>query len=207
MFRLCHWLFVIEGILLTLTGFQLGGGMFGINFFPTNNLSYHIMLGLLAVATVTLFMYDITIMGLLFWWGPHKIKESNKFIIAEFKAWFKLGPPPQNPIIYDTIRQDYVKKIIPSVVVSFWSFTVLGTFVMLTGLMLTFPTQFSFFYDLFNPVGSFLTGVSGVAFVLAIHRLSSELLVSLVLIHVYAVFVFKLVKSMITGYREEQVLR
>ena len=29
-----HWLIVSEGILLTLTGFQLGGGIFGVTFFP-----------------------------------------------------------------------------------------------------------------------------------------------------------------------------
>jgi len=207
MFRVCHWLFFIEGVLLTLTGFQLGGDMFGISFFPLNNLSFHIMLGLLVIATVTLFMFDIAVGGLLFWWGPRKIPESNKFIIEEFKAWFNRAPPPANPIVYDQFRHSYVRKIIPSVVVSFWSFTTLGTFVMVTGLMLAFPSQFFFFYDIFNPVGSFLTGVSGAPFVLAIHRLSAELLVCLVSIHVYAVLVFKLVRSMISGYRDEEVFQ
>jgi formate dehydrogenase subunit gamma len=202
-----HWLFVIEGIFLTLTGFQLGGGMFGITFFPTNNLSYHVMLGIAVIATVTLFMYDITAMGLLFWWGPKKIPYSNRFVIAEFKAWFKLGSRPVDPILYNPKKKDYVEKIIPSVVVSFWTFTILGSFLMVTGLMLAFPAQFFFFYYIFNPVGQFLTGVSGVPFALAIHRLAAELLVILVALHVYAVFVFKLVKSMITGKRDERILQ
>ena len=62
---------------------------------------------------------------------------------------------------------------------------------MATGLMLAFPSDFFFFNYLFNPVGSFLTGVSGVPFVLALHRFASELLVVLVAIHIYAGFVFK----------------
>jgi len=180
--------------------------MFGVTFFQTNNLSIHVMLGIAVIATVTLFMYDIAAMGLLFWWGPKKVPYSNRFVLTEFKAWFKLGPKPKDPILYDPKKKDYVEKIIPSVVVSFWTFTVLGTFLMVTGLMLAFSAQFYFFYYVFNPVGQYLTGVSGVPFVLAIHRLAAELLVVLVAIHIYAVFVFKLVKSMITGKRAEPIL-
>ena len=77
---------------------------------------------------------------------------------------------------------------------------------MFTGVMLAFPSQFFFLYYVTDPIGSFFTGVSGMPFVLAIHRFIADMLVVLVAVHIYAGFIFKLVKSVITGKRNEPVI-
>jgi cytochrome b subunit of formate dehydrogenase len=76
----------------------------------------------------------------------------------------------------------------------------------LTGLALAFPSQFSFVYLVVNPIGSALTGVNGLAFMLALHRLMTLLLIAYVIIHVYAGFIFKMFTSMITGRRTEMAV-
>jgi cytochrome b subunit of formate dehydrogenase len=73
------------------------------------------------------------------------------------------------------------------------------------GLAPAFPSRFSFIYLVVNPVGSVLTGVTGLAFMLALHRLMTFLLLAYVLIHIYAALVFKMFTSMMTGRRKEKV--
>jgi cytochrome b subunit of formate dehydrogenase len=206
LFRVLHWTIVAEGILLTLTGFQLGGGLFGVTFFPSNNYSYHVMLGIAVIATVTLFVYNLVATGEFYWFGAKQIPNALRYVMAESKAWFKLGPEPKNPIHYDPTKKAYAFKIIPSVVTSFLGFVILGALLMFTGVMLAFPSQFFFLYYVTDPIGSFFTGVSGMPFVLAIHRFIADMLVVLVAVHIYAGFIFKLVKSVITGKRNEPVL-
>ena len=47
--------------------------------------------------------------------------------------------------------------------------------------------------------------IGAVAFMLAFHRLLTYALIMLVMMHIYASFIFKLVTSMITGRRNERV--
>jgi F420-nonreducing hydrogenase I cytochrome b subunit len=101
--------------------------------------------------------------------------------------------------------QRYKEKIIPSAIVVWWAFVILGWILVATGLPLASPTQFSFIYAIVDPVGIALTGVGGYAFMIAIHRLATDLLVLLVFVHIYSAFIYKLVQSIILGYRHEHV--
>jgi F420-nonreducing hydrogenase I cytochrome b subunit len=202
--RILHWSIFIEGVLLTLTGFQLGGYA-GIVVLTTGNLTVHIVTGVVYAATALLFLGQMVYSREYSWVALRRIPYSLRFILSESKAWFGVGRKPRNPIFYDEERGKYVEKLVPSVIVVFWTFLLMGALLGLTGLALAFPAQFFFVYLVANPFGNALTGVSGIAFMLVLHRLITFLLIALVAAHIYASFVFKLVTSMITGKNKERV--
>ena len=189
-------------MLLALSGVQLGG-ILPIAIFP-DVLPFHIIMGLVFIGTANVFIYDVAItehykwIG-LFWYRFWRIPYALKYILSETKAWFHRGPQPVDPRLYDTKKKDYIEKLIPSVIMVFWMFVILGSVLAFTGLALAFPSTFWFVYAVWNPIGYVTVGVTGLPLMLAIHRLATYLLVSLVLMHIYAVFLFKLVRSMIDG--------
>lgn len=208
--RILHWTILTEGVLLAMSGMQLGG-ILPIAIFPGNVLAFHIIVGIVFLGTANVFIYDVIITEYykwigLFWYRFWRIPYSIKYIFSEAKAWFGLAPEPADPRLYDTKKKDYVEKLIPSVVMVFWMFVILGSVLAFTGLALAFPSTFSFVYAVLNPIGSVVVGVTGLPLMLAIHRLATYLLVSLVLMHVYAVFLFKLVRSMINGKEEVRAI-
>jgi len=204
-FRVMHWLIFAEGIVLTLTGMQLGG-ILGVAIFPFDNMMFHIVVGVTFVATAALFIYGIVSTGDYRWIGLRRIPYSFKYIMSETRGWFGLAPKPSEPMLYDTENKQYAEKLVPSVIVVFWSFVLLGLVLALTGLALAFPQPFSFVYLFTDLIGRTLTGVTGLAFMLTLHRLAMYALVVLVAMHIYASFIFKLVGSMISGKRNETVL-
>jgi F420-nonreducing hydrogenase I cytochrome b subunit len=203
-FRILHWSIFIEGVLLTLTGFQLGGYA-GIVVLTTGNLTVHVVTGVAYTATALLFFGQIVYSKEYSWVALRRIPYSLRFIVSETKAWLGVARKPRNPILYDEDRGRYVEKLVPSVIIVFWAFLLMGALLGLTGLALAFPAQFFFVYTVVNPVGDALTGVTGIAFMLVLHRLITFFLIALVAAHVYASFVFKLVTSMITGNNKERV--
>ena len=207
--RVAHWLVLVEGIILTLTGFQLGG-ILGISLFPSNNMAIHVMTGLIFIVTATLAVYDMIITGDYFWVSLRRIPYSFKYVLLETKAWFNRVPTPKEPVYYEVKKKDYGEKLIPSVIMVFWAFIILGILLALTGLALAFQTQMWFVYSITNGLGNLFAGAkitagtSGYAFMLTLHRLLTYLLILLVGMHAYAVFVFGLVRSMISGKKDEQ---
>ena len=193
-----------EGALLTVTGFQLGS-ILGIVIFPSQDFAIHVITGLVYCLTALLFVFEMVQAGDYRWVGLRRIPYSLKYIIAETRAWFSVGPKVRNPIAIDGEKKEYVEKLVPSVIIVFWAFLLLGAALGLSGLALAYPVQFSFLYAILNPLGKLLTGVDGLAFMLVFHRLMTFILIALVAAHIYASFVFKLVTSMITGRRAEKV--
>jgi len=204
LFRVAHWSIFIEGGLLVLTGFQLGG-ILGGAFFPISTVTAHVLIGIAFMATAAIYAVGILTGGDYRWVGLRRIPYSFKFIIKETKGWFGLAPKPANPIAYDPALGGYTEKLVPSVIVVFWSFAIIGVVLALTGLALAYPQQFGFVFAITDLIGGTLTGVTGMAFMLAFHRLVTFILIALVMAHVYASFIFKLVTSMITGKRSERV--
>ncbi len=205
LFRLAHWAVFVEGGLLVLSGFQLGG-ILGGALLPLSNVTFHVLVGFAFIGTAVIYAVGIISGGDYRWVALRRIPYSFRYIFAETKGWFGVAPKPANPIAYDTGRQEYSEKLVPSVIVVFWAFALLGVVLALTGLALAFPAQFGFVYSVADLVGAPLTGVTGMAFMLTFHRLVTYLLVLLVMMHVYASFIFKLVTSMITGKRSEKVV-
>jgi methanophenazine hydrogenase, cytochrome b subunit len=204
LFRICHWSIFVEGILLVLSGLELGG-ILGGALLPISNVTFHVLVGIIFMGTAAIYAVGIFAGGDYRWVSLRRIPYSFKFILSETLGWFAIRPPPVNPIAYDTEKHDYREKLVPSVIVVFWAFALLGIALALTGLSLAFPGQFGPVYWVANLLGSTLTGTTGVAFMLAFHRLLTYALVLLVMMHIYASFIFKLVTSMITGRRNEKV--
>ena len=204
LFRAAHWSIFVEGGLLVLTGFQLGG-ILGGAFLPLSTVTFHVLVGIAFMATAAIYGVGIVTGGDYRWVSLRRIPYSFRFIIMETRGWFGLAPKPANPIAYDAERQEYAEKLVPSVIVVFWSFLLLGVVLSLTGLALAFPQQFGFVFALTDLIGSIFTGVTGMAFMLTFHRLVTFVLVVLVMMHIYASLIFKLAGSMITGKRNERV--
>lgn len=204
LFRLAHWAIFVEGVLLVISGFQLGGVLGGA-LLPLSNVTFHVLIGLAFIGTAAIYAVGIASGGDYRWVGLRRIPYSFKYILSETKGWFGFSLKPPNPLAYDSERGDYAEKLVPSVIVVFWAFVLLGAVLGLTGLALVFREQFAFVYAITDFVGNALTGVTGVAFMLVFHRLMTYLLIFLVIIHIYASFIFKLVTSMITGRRNERI--
>ncbi len=204
-FRLLHWAIFFEGVFLTLTGMQMGG-ILGVTLIPGMVYSAHVTVAFLFIASAILLVYEMLVSGDYAWVGIRRIPYSFKYIISEAKAWFGLTPPMKEPIAYDPVKKQYKEKLVPSVIVVWWAYVVMGLIFILTGLALAFPTTFSIVYSIADPIGMALTSVSGLAFMLAVHRIATYLLVILVIMHAYASFLFKLLQSALwNGYRHEPV--
>jgi formate dehydrogenase subunit gamma len=204
LFRLAHWSIFVEGGLLVITGFELGG-ILGGSISPLSNVTVHEAIGIAFIITAAVYFIGFLTGGDYHWVSLRRIPYSFRFIIKETKGWFGVAPKPANPIAYDQVSGEYTEKLVPSVIVVFWSFAIIGVVMALTGLALAFPQQFGFIFTLTDLIGGPLTGVTGMAFMLTFHRLVTFLLVALVMMHVYASFIFHLVGSMITGKRDERI--
>jgi len=204
LFRVAHWSIFVEGVLLVLSGFELGG-ILGGALLPLSNVTFHVLVGIAFMGTAAIYAVGILSGGDYRWVALQRIPYSFRFILSETKGWFGIRPPPANPIAYDAENHEYREKLVPSVIVVFWAFALLGIALALTGLSLAFPGQLGPVYWVTDFIGNTLTGATGVAFMLALHRLLTYALIMLVLMHIYASFIFKLVTSMITGKRSEKI--
>lgn len=204
-FRVLHWIIFVEGVLLTLTGMQIGG-IFGIHFLAENISAFHITLGLLLIVTLAALVYYLVVSGDYGWYGLRRIPLSLSFLMDEARAWFGLGPHVEEPIRFDPKKQRYVEKLIPSVVVVWWVYVVLGLSISITGMAMTFPEQFSFIYQLADLMGYAVTGAGGYALVRAIHRILMFALVMVVMMHTYAAVIFRMLHAITSGYNDEPIL-
>jgi len=202
--RVLHWAIFLGGAFLVLTGMQRGG-MLPFTVFPSNTFSYHISVGLLFIAASILVAYEMLSSGEYSWVAIRRIPYSFRFIANETRAWFGIWPPMKEPIQFDQANHKYKEKMIPSAIVVWWAFITIGWIQVLSGLGLAFPTQFSFIYIVTDAIGIASTGVGGYAFMVAIHRLATTLLIILVALHIYTTFIYKLVGSSIFGFKEEPV--
>ena len=156
LFRAAHWSIFIEGIILVLTGFQLGG-ILGGALFPLSTVTVHVLVGIAFMATAGIYAVGILSEGDYRWVGLRRIPYSFRFIISETRGWFGLAPKPVNPVAYDVVKDEYSEKLVPSVIVVFWSFAILGVVLALTGLALAFPQQFGFVFTVTDFIGGTLT--------------------------------------------------
>ncbi len=201
--RLVHWAIVAEGAFLLVTGFQMNGLFyFGL---PEITYSLHIIVGFMFIATAFVFLYTVVAAHDWRWFSLRRIPYSIRYIISETLYWFRLRPPLKEPIQFDPKRNDYVEKLIPSVIVVWWTYAAMGIILALTGLTDAYPAQFWWVSAVLDPIGKTLTGTGGLPFILAVHRLVAILLIVTVALHFYASLVYHLVPSIIRGKRDEPV--
>ncbi len=202
LFRALHWLIFIEGLILGLTGIQLGG-FWGIRVLPNGTVrAVHVVTGLAWLSTSLFFVYYFVISGDYSWYGLRRIPYSLKFMIAEAKAWFGIGPHIEEPIRYDPKKGEYVERIVPTEAMVWWIYFALGLLIAITGLALAFPEKLSFVYQ----IASFLASIFGggpYAVIRALHQLTALLILGVVILHAYAAWVFKMLHAITFGYRDE----
>jgi methanophenazine hydrogenase, cytochrome b subunit len=202
--RLVHWAIVFEGAFLLLSGLQLNG-ILSLGLAP-NLYSYHIIVGFAFIGTSVIFFYVVLAEHDYHWFGLRRIPYSIRFILSEAGYWFRIRPKvDEDRIKFDATKGQYVEKLIPSVIVVWWLYIAMGVILTLTGLADAFPKTFAWEYTLLNPIGLALTGVDGLPWILAVHRLMAVLLVCTVTLHLYASILYKLVGSIFIGYRNEPV--
>lgn len=201
--RITHWAIFLEGAFLLLSGFQLGGIFyFGL---PEITYSLHVTVGFIFMATAIFFLY-LVIEGRDYkWFAVRRIPYSIRYIFTEGAYWFRIRPAIHEPIQFDPKTGEYKEKLIPSVIVVWWLYGLMGLLLAITGLADAFPTTFAWVYSITDPIGLALTGVGGLPFILAVHRLLAVALVATVCLHTYASVIYHMIPSIVTGWRNEPV--
>ena len=201
--RVAHWSIVVTGIILGLTGLEIGGH-YGIRVLGDNVTSTHVYIGLLFGAIWGLFAYYMFTKEWK-WISLGRIGYSLKFLIAETKAWFG-GPHVEDPRAYDPKKGDYVEKIVPTQVVVWWTYLLLTIVIGITGLAMFFKDLFGWVFGIGDAIAPIFGAESGYAFIRAVHLIFMYLFAVVLMMHVYAVFIFGVVKSMFTGKKEEKIV-
>ncbi len=200
--RVCHWSIVITGILLALTGMQLGG-LYGIQIVPEQALATHVLIGFVFGALWGLFAYYILTKESK-WISLSRIPYSLKFFWAETKAWFGEGHV-EDPRAYDPEKGEYIEKIIPTQVMVWWGYALVALLTGLTGLAMYYPKTFWPIIAICQALAPIFGTENGFALVRALHLFGMYLFAVILIMHVYAVIIFGVLPSMVSGKREEKV--
>ncbi|HID62850.1 MAG TPA: cytochrome b/b6 domain-containing protein [Anaerolineae bacterium] len=187
-----HWLIFSEGLLLLLTGFSMSEGFNPIPIPLDIARPIHIVVAFAFLATSVFFLYYFVVSGEYKWFGLSRIGYAQDFFIEEIRAFLK-GEKGETPVRYDPQSGDYVEKVVPTEVLAWWGWFLLGMGITLSGLGLLFPKTFGVTRDV---------AVS----LRAAHFLIAVLIIVLALIHAYAAMVFGMWKSIFVGTREEPVV-
>lgn len=200
--RVCHWSIVITGILLALTGMQIGG-LYGIQVLPEQTLATHVLIGFVFGALWGLFTYYILTKEWK-WISLGRIPYSLKFLWAETKAWFG-GEHVEDPRAFDPEKDEYVEKIVPTQVMVWWGYALLALLMGITGLTMYYPEYFWPVVAFANSIAPIFGTESGFPLIRALHRFGMYLFAVVMITHIYAVIIFGVLPSMISGKREEKV--
>lgn len=199
-FIFLHWLIVFEILLLLLTGFSLSEGLNFSLISRGTARSLHIVVGLIWLGTVVFFLYYFVISGEYKWFGLSRIGYAFDFFVNEVKTFLE-GKRVQELIRYDPKRREYVEKIVPTEVLAWWSWFLLWVIIGSTGLDLLFPKYFGLIHRFWHAVVT--DNGNPVASTRGVHFLTAIFIVAMALVHVYAAWVFGMLKSIFLGTREE----
>ncbi len=204
LFRVVHWLIVIEGALLGITGLNLSSSL-GLEFLEYGLArSIHLVAGFAFIATAVFFLYYFVASGEYKWYGLRRIPMAFDFFFAEVKAWL-LGKHIPEPIKFDPQKGDYEEKVVPTEVLAWWGWFILGVAIILSGLALVFPEQFALVNRFWAAI--FVDDFGGRATVATrmAHFLIAALIFVVFVIHAYAGWVFGMLRSIVFGDRDEPV--
>ncbi|AEA46180.1 cytochrome b/b6 domain-containing protein [Archaeoglobus veneficus] len=205
-YRMCHWAIVITGFILAFTGMQMAG-LYGVRILGGGqSLAVHITVSFVFGALWFLMLYYI-IAEEWKWFGFGRIPYSIKFLIAEAKAWLGIGPHIEDPRGYNPDKNEYVEKIIPTEVMVWWIYFVLAMLMGITGLAMYYREFFQPVIDFAASIAPLFGAYDGYALLRAIHRFGMYLFAMVMFMHVYAVLIFGVLPSMISGRRKEKVVR
>ena len=205
-YRLCHWGIVSTGLIIGWTGLRLGN-LYGITWPDMlTALKIHVYLGFIFGALwVLLFAYVVK--HEWEWFSPRRFPYAIKFFIKEMLAWTGIGPHIEDPRGVDPEGR-YVEKLVPTEVMVLWMYLLMAAIMGITGFTLYYQNQyFAPIINWANQIAPAFGFSSGIMLIRAIHRLFMYLFLMTMLIHAYAVTIFDVVGSMVTGKRRERVIR
>ena len=207
LYRITHWGIVSTGLIIGFTGLRLGN-LFGISFPQDYELTLNIHIYTSFVfAFFWILMFAQLITHEWKWFGFHRLLYSIRFLIAEVKAWFEIGPHVEDPRCYDPKKKDYGEKIIPTEVVVPWTYILLTIIMGLTGLPLYYRDIFAPIINLADRYAYMLGLDSGIELLRVIHRIVMSIYLMTMLVHVYATFLFGVIRSMVTGKKREKICK
>ncbi len=203
--RVLHWAIVIEGIILGLTGMQLGG-IWGVRVFPGGGVwAIHVVTGLAWIFTALFLVYYLVATGEYKWYDCRRLPYACRYLYQEIKAWFGLGEHVHEPIKYDKEKGEYVEKLVPTEIIVWWLFVVLGVIIMFSGLGMAFPEQFLPLLQLFDSL-KYVFGGGAYSIARSMHLITMFIILGIFILHLYAVFLYKMVRGIIFGDREEPTM-
>lgn len=204
LYRVLHWLIVAQILLLVVSGLGVSE-YFHLSLFTRGAArSFHIVLSLFWLGTITFFVYYFVISGEYKWFGLSRVGSSVDFFMHEVKTFVE-GKQVESPVQYDAEKKKYREKIVPTEVIAWWGWFALWTIMVLTGLGLLFPESFS-------AVNRFCQAIlpkygAEAAATRFVHIAVALFMIIYALIHAYASYIFGMVGSMITGVKQEPVVQ
>ncbi len=212
LFRIVHWLMVAEGAILGVTGISLSEALNMEIISRGTARQLHEVTGLAFAATALFFIYLFVMDGEYRWYGLRRIPAGFDFFFAEVRAWFT-GRHVSEPIRYDEDRGDYVEKVVPTEVLAWWLWFLLGAGIIVTGLALMFPEPLAQVHRLCAAVIPDNLQVQGAAALVigtreavatrAAHFLLAAAVLVVLIVHAYAGWVYGMLRSIVFGYRDE----
>ena len=203
LYRVLHWLIALEVLMLLISGLGVS------EYIPLAILSrgaarsLHIVIGLTWTGTITFFLYYFMMCGEYKWFGVSKIAPAVDFFVHEVRSFIK-GKKVKSPVGYESNKNKYAEKIVPTEVLAWWGWLGLWAIMVLTGLALLFPEALGlinrFSHALFPAFGN------AAAATRLVHLAASIGIVIYMLIHAYASWTFGMVGSIISGNNEEPII-
>lgn len=201
-YRVLHWAFVTGMLLLIITGLEIGGIYGNLPLIP-NVRAWHIVIGIAWLCICFAFLYYLLATGDYKWYGLRRLPLAISFLWKEAKAWLKIGPHVEEPILYDTRKEEYVEKVVPTVVMVWWIYFAIAALLGITGAAMVFPDFFWFVYAIADALAPIFGGIGGYALVRCLHRFGLYLFIFVAIMHAYAAYVFKVLRSITFGDRAE----
>jgi len=206
-YRVCHWGIVSTFMVMGFLGWRIGS-LYGVTFPNDLNLALdiHLYLGFI-FSTFWIALFAFVILHEWEWFSPTRFPYATKFFIQEVLAWTHLGPHIEDPRGYDPEKKEYVEKLVPTEVTVLWMYLGLAALMAVTGFTLYYPSLLSPIIGIADAIAPLLGVSDGDTLLSMIHRIGMYLFLMVMLMHVYAVIIFDVVISMITGKNKERVKR
>lgn len=203
-FRFLHWAIVGAAALLMITGIQISGAYGNLSLVSAIRAT-HVVIGEAWICIAFSFLYYFIVSGDYKWYWLSRIPLSLRFFVKEAKAWLGIGSHVDEPVLYDFEKKDYVEKIVPTEVIVWWVYFLIGVVFLLTGLAKVYPEYTGFVYTIVDWLSPYFGGVKGYAAIRAIHRLNFYILTAVAVMHAYAAVIFHMLRSVVFGDRSEPV--
>ncbi len=203
LFRVMHCLIVIEGLIQGITGLSLSKSL-NIDLIGYGLArDIHVVTGLLFTATAIFFLYYFVASGEYNWYGLRRIGMGFDHFFAETKAWF-LREHIDEPIRYDEKSGRHIEKVIPTEVLVWWVWFILGIAIVFSGLGLIFPEQLAYINAFWGYI--FPEGFGGAAIATRIgHSIIAMMILFTAIFHGYAAWAYKMLRSIVFGDRDDPV--